>query len=98
MVDLKIFLNHKNVKALIGGGGFADVPAWLGSIELFQGGNGEGIEGCISYVGIHFLSGACLTARAEHQTPVLCLSLADAALVPRVPAARCHPYLGLPLC
>lgn len=47
---------------------------------------------------IHSLSGACLTARAEHQTPVLRLPLADTALVPRVPAARCHPDLGLPLC
>lgn len=54
---------------------------------------GNGPRACI-----HSLLGACLTARTEHQTPVLCLPLADAALVPRVSAARCHPDLGLPLC
>lgn len=64
---------------------------WKHGVRLLPVGNWPGAR-------IHCLPGACLTARTEHQTPVLCLPLADVALVPRVPAARCHPHLGLPLC
>lgn len=34
MVALKVFLNHKNVEALKGGGGFADVSGQPGLVVL----------------------------------------------------------------